>query len=64
MADVAVSNEGTVVVIEPLTDAAQAWIEANVYAEAYQWMGRALVVDHRYAPAIVAAMQEDGLVVH
>lgn len=61
--DVWVRNEGTVVQFLPLSDAAREWIDQNVQSEDWQWMGRSLVVDHRYAGNLIEGMQGAGLVV-
>jgi len=61
--DVRVENHGTIFMIRPQTKAAEAWIEANVQTEGWQWMGKGLGVDHRYAENLVAGMIENGLVV-
>jgi hypothetical protein len=59
--DVLVRNEGTVFLFTPLTLAATNWICANVQPNA-QWFGASLVVEHRYAADLAAAMREAGLV--
>lgn len=60
--DVEVRNEGSIFLFVPLTEDANAWIEANIGDEA-QFFGNALVVEHRYAENIAHGMQEGGLVV-
>jgi hypothetical protein len=61
LADVFVRYEGTIFLFEPLTVAAKQWIDENVQPNA-QWFGNALVVEHRYAAGLAAAMREAGLV--
>ena len=41
---------GSIVQICPMTDAAKDWLEANTQAEGWNWMGRVLCVEARYAP--------------
>ena len=60
MPDVRVENHGTVFRFVALSDEAEAWIEENVEAEPWQFMG-GLVVDHGYAAPLAAGMQADGL---
>lgn len=60
LADVDVSNHGTIFLFEPLTDTAQEWIEANIAGET-QWFGNALAVEHRFAADLAAGMAKDGL---
>jgi hypothetical protein len=59
--DVRVRNEGTIVLFTPIMPRAKQWIAGNVQPDA-QWLGDALVVEHRYAVDIATAMREAGLV--
>lgn len=59
--DVLVANEGTVVSFRPVSEAGKAFIEENVESESWQWLGDALVVDHRYAEPLIQGMLDDGL---
>lgn len=61
--DVQVENHGSVVRLHPLTEAGRAWFKANVHAEPWQWLGPALVVDHRFAGDLITGMDIDGLLV-
>jgi len=45
-------NEGTIVLFEPLTDAARTWWSSNVDPECMTF-GKAYAVEHRYAQDIV-----------
>jgi hypothetical protein len=59
--DVLVSNEGSIFLFQPLTARANVWIAEYVQPDA-QWLGEALVVEHRYAVELAAAMRDAGLV--
>lgn len=59
--DVRVANHGTLFLFTPLTDAASAWIAEHIPEDA-QWLGRSLVVEHRYAMDVAKGMTGDGLV--
>lgn len=61
--DVVVSGDGTLFAIRPLTDAARRWIDENVSAEGWMWLGNTLYVEHRYIADIVAGMEDAGLIV-
>lgn len=61
MIDVFVQDEGTVVAFEPRTRAASDWIDEHVQAESWQFVGGALVVDHRFARDLAAGMVDAGL---
>ena len=62
VADIAVADNGSIILVKPQSDAAQRWIRENVDPEA-RWLGRALVVERRYIADLVAGMQSAGLVV-
>jgi hypothetical protein len=59
--DFLVSNHGTLYLLEPLTDAAVAWVDDHLPADHQLW-GSAVVVEHRYIRDIVAGIMSDGLV--
>ncbi len=59
--DVKVRNEGTLVLLQPMTEAATDWIDANI-TDAQFYCG-ALVVEARYAREIIEAMERSGLIV-
>ena len=60
MADVKIENHGSLVLIQPLTEAASDWLDENISEDA-QLFGGAVVVEPRYVEAIVEGMQNDGL---
>lgn len=57
--DVRVQHEGTLYLFHPNTEAAETWLRQNVESPA-QWLGKALVVDHRYARDFAHAVAADG----
>jgi hypothetical protein len=61
MADFVLANHGTIMTLRPNTEAAQAWLDANVEAEAWQWLGPSLSIEPRCAPALVQGIMDDGL---
>lgn len=60
--DFSVENHGTLFLFRLHTEAAREWVEGRVPEDA-QFFGGALVVEHRYAPALAEGMLEDGLAV-
>ena len=62
MVDVHIAGGGSVYLFELLTENAKSWVAAHVSAER-QMFGDGLAVEHRYAPALAAGMQEDGLLI-
>ena len=61
MLDVRVEDQGTIVLFTPESDDGSAWMDDNVYAEDWQFIGSGVAVEHRYAPDLVAGMIGDGL---
>lgn len=62
--DVLVIPDGSVVLFQLLTDAAQAFVSENVQLESWQWLGNsAFACDPRFAPELVRGMVESGLAV-
>jgi len=61
VADFSLFQDSSIVVITPLSRAAKDWISENVEAESWQWLGRGLAIDQRYAGDIVSGMCEAGL---
>lgn len=62
MSDFTVHDEGSVVLINPLSPAAKDWLDEHAVTESWQWWAGMLAVEHRYAQALIEAMQEEGLV--
>lgn len=61
--DFRIDNHGSVVIVTPLTPAADAWTEESVPLEDWQWAGRGFVVEPRYVAALVDGIQDAGLTV-
>jgi hypothetical protein len=60
MTDFTVRNEGSIFLLIPHTDSANAWIDAHIPEDA-QRFGRGIVVEHRYILDIVNGIKNDGL---
>jgi hypothetical protein len=58
--DALVSEHGSIYLVRPMSDAANAWIDENVQDDA-QWFGHSLAVEHRYILALIEGMQASGL---
>ena len=52
----------TIFGLEPITEEAKTFIDENVHSEPYQWLGKVLVIEHRYIADIVTGMIEEGLI--
>jgi len=55
-------NHGSIFLLYPISQSAQSWIEENVPSDV-QWLGQAVVVEHRYIWPILEGIQNDGLAV-
>ncbi len=60
--DVQIVNHGSVVAFHLLSQNAKTFVDENVQAEGWQFMGDALCVDHRFAGDLAEGMRENGLV--
>ena len=61
-ADVHVINHGSVVAFHLLSQNAKTFVDENVQAEGWQFMGDALCDDYRFAGDLAEGMRENGLV--
>jgi hypothetical protein len=61
MPDINIENHGSIFLFHPNTPEGGRWLEENVQSESWQWFGKALSVDHRYAQGLAAAALDDGL---
>ena len=59
--DFLLSNHGSIVLLEPQSDSAVAWIDDNLDQD-HMLFGAAVVIEPRYVSEIVAGIQRDGLV--
>ncbi len=59
--DVRIDNQGTIIVMHPLSENATTWMEQNT-PDATRW-GQAIVVEHRYADDVIEGMIGAGLAV-
>ena len=51
----------SVYLLMPKTDEAKAWLDENVQAESWQYLGKNLAVGHRYIQDICRGICEAGL---
>ncbi|HLY45994.1 MAG TPA: hypothetical protein VKQ73_10480 [Stellaceae bacterium] len=49
MSDFQIADHGTIITIQPLNAAAGDWLDENIVAEPWQWLGGALCAEHRFA---------------
>jgi hypothetical protein len=60
MCDFHISDHGSIITIRPVSEAAHQWLDENVDAEPWQWLGGALCVDPRCARDLVAEIAATG----
>lgn len=57
--DFAFAHHGSLTILTPLHEAAQTWVDEYLPADAMTWAG-GVVIEPRYAPAILTAIVADG----
>jgi hypothetical protein len=58
--DFTVADHGSIVILTPLTEAAQDWVADHLPEDAMTW-GGGIVIEPRYVALILAGIGEDGL---
>jgi hypothetical protein len=58
--DFNITGHGSIWLLQPLTDAAKAWIGEHIPADA-QFLGGCLAIEPCYVPAIINGIVDDGL---
>jgi len=61
--DVRIDDQGTLVMFEPISQAAKDWFSEHVQSESWQWMGTRLGVDHRMAQNLVDGIEGAGFTI-
>jgi hypothetical protein len=56
-------QHGSVCVLTPMTDAGKDWTAENIGGDAMRWGASGVVIEPRYAEAILQGISDDGLVV-
>lgn len=60
-ADVVIEDQGTIFLVELVSEAARAWVQENVVGDNTWLSPTVLMVEHRYVADIVSGMREAGL---
>ena len=58
--DFKLSDQGTLFLLQPLTQAARAWVDEYLPEDAF-WFGGSVVVEHRFIGDLVRGAIADGL---
>lgn len=61
--DIMVRHDGSITLLQPVSEIGKNWIEQNVESEEWQWLGRFLGIDSHEATVIIEAAGLDGLIV-
>lgn len=61
--DILVNDQGSIVMLTPISPEAREWISQYVAFESWQWFGGSLCVEHGYADDLIEGMQAEGLTV-
>ena len=62
MSDINIVNHGSILIFVPTSDAGREWVADHIASDAMRWAG-GVVVEPRYAAAIVDGAMNDGLMV-
>ena len=60
--DFAVSDEGSLIILSPLTEAASEWIDEHIPEDAPVW-GAGVAIERNYFPAIQQGICDFGLAI-
>jgi hypothetical protein len=63
MSDFQITDQGTIILIRPLNEAARLWLDENVVSEPWQWIDGALAVDHRLARDLIQEIEVAGFTI-
>jgi hypothetical protein len=63
IADFLLEDHGSVLFLHPQNKSAEAWINASVSSEGYQPQWPSVLMDRRYAQAVVEGVQSEGFTV-
>ena len=61
MADVRISNHGTIVMVLPVSKAAKDWVKENVDVPSWAWMGGSFACEPRLVDNLIDGMRDAGL---
>jgi hypothetical protein len=59
--DLLVRNDFTIWVFTPMTTRGRVWLDSHLDSAPWQWVGGALLVDHRMGQELIELAREDDL---
>jgi hypothetical protein len=60
MSDFQIGDQGTIILIRPLNQAACQWLDENVVSEPWQWVEGALCAEPRFARDLIQEIEAAG----
>tara|TARA_R110000737_G_scaffold171274_1_gene196864 strand:+ start:303 stop:509 length:207 start_codon:yes stop_codon:yes gene_type:complete len=63
MTDITVSNHGSIVLLTPVSEIGEGWLEEHIPSDALTWGKNSIVVEPRYVGDIIDGAAADGLAV-
>lgn len=60
MTDFLIRNHGSIVMVEPCTTEARAWVEEHVAIEPWAWLGNAFACEPRHLDNLLTGIIEAG----
>ena len=60
-ADFSISDQGSLVMFSPQSEAAKAFVEEKVDVPGWAWLGNAFGVEHRMADGLIEGIEAEGL---
>jgi len=61
--DFRVQNEGSIFLVEPVSQAAKTWTAEHVQLEGWQWFGPSFAVEHGYIGCLCEGIMADNLTI-
>ena len=61
--DFSISDQGSLILIQPVSDRAKQFTDENIHTESWQWLGGAFAVEPRFAQVLVNELPELGFTI-
>ena len=61
--DFSISDQGSLILIQPVSDRAKQFTDENIHTESWQWIGGAFAVEHRFAQVLIEELPELGFTI-
>lgn len=61
--DFTATNHGSIILLTPVTDEANTWVNEHLQVEGWQTLGTSIAIEPRYFDDIVEGIRNDGLTI-